>query len=339
MSGKTSARTIDHGFFEERLSAYLDGELAPREHEAIKHHLETCPACQWELETLSQTVRWTRELPTLTVPRVFTVPAPAEPVRSARWRWNFLPVLQGATALIAVLLVFAVAGDLLLGSLGGSQSSDVAYQREMASSDNEATQVVEKVVGEPAAAEAETGIERTVVETVVLESEMVVTQTEAPMALSVPPAESPTESMAVGEGVAPAATPRAPAAAADWESTAELAEEGDEPAADALSPEPEQAMPPAEEAVAGGGEPALTAPAPAPSPLPSCLPTVAAPTEIAVATELAMAPATGRDEVVTEPSSAPDVNWLRVAEVLLGAALFLLVFVTVFLTIERRKAQ
>ena len=328
MSGNKSARTIDHGFFEERLSAYLDGELTPREHEAIEHHLETCPACQWELETLGQTIQWTRELPTLTVPRVFTVPVPVEPARSVRRRWNFLPVLQGATALIAVLLVFAVAGDLLLGSLGGSQAPDMAYQREMASSDIEATQVVEKVLEAPAAAEAEIEM-ATVLETVVVESEMVVTQTEAPMALI----ESPTESMVVGEGVAPAATPRAPAAAAAWESTKEAAEQDGEPPADAVSAEPEQAIPAAEEAVAGGGEPALTVPAPSP------LPAVTAPTEMAVATELAMAPATGRDEAATEPSIVPDVNWLRVVEVLLGAALFLLVFVTVFLTIERRKAQ
>ena len=332
MSGKKSARTIDHGFFEERLSAYLDGELTPREHEAVKHHLETCPACQWELETLNQTIQWTGELPTLTVPRVFTVPAPAEPARTARRRWNFLPVLQGATALIAVLLVFAVAGDLMLGSLGGSQAPDMAYQQEVASSDMEATQVVEKAVEEPAAAEARLEVE-TVLETVVVESEMVVTQTEAPMALSVSPTESPAESMTVGEGVAPAATPRAPAAAAAWENTEEVAEEDAEPAADALSPEPEQAIPPAGEGVAGGGEPVLTVPAPSP------LPTVAAPTDGAAATEMAFAPLVGRDEGATKPSSVPDINWLRVVEVLLGAALFLLVFVTVFLMIERRKAQ
>ena len=331
MSGKKSARTIDHGFFEERLSAYLDGELNPPEHEAVEHHLETCPACQWELETLSQTIQWTRELPTLTVPRVFTVPVPAEPARSARQRWNFLPVLQGATALIAVLLVFAVAGDLILGSLGGSQAPDMAYQREMAPSDIETTQVVEKVVEAPAAAEAEIELQ-TVLETVVVESEMVVTQTEAPMALSV----SPTESLALGEGVAPAATPRAPAAAAAWESTAEAAEENGEPVADAISPEPEQAEPSAEEAVAGGGEPALAAPAP--SSLPSPLPTVAALTEAGAATELASAPLTERDEGATESSIVPDINWLRVGEVLLGAVLVVLVFVTVFLTIERRKA-
>jgi hypothetical protein len=231
--------------------------------------------------------------------------------------------------MIAVLLVFAVAGDLMLGSLGGGQAPDMAYQREVASSDVEVTRVVEKMVEAPAAAEPEAEIERTVVETIVLESEMVVTRTEAPMALR----DSPTESMAVGEGLVPAATPSAPAAETAWESTAEVPEEDGEPVADAISPEPEQAEPSAEEAVAGGGEPAMMVPAPSP------LPSAAAPTESGAATELAFAPLIGRDEGATETSSVPDINWLRVVEVLLGTALFLLVFVTVFLTIERRRAR
>ncbi|NIV32905.1 MAG: hypothetical protein GWN58_26710, partial [Anaerolineae bacterium] len=172
MSWFKSAGTIDHGFFEERLSAYLDGELTAREHEALEHHLETCPACQWDLETLVQTIQWTRELPALTVPQVFTIPVPPEPVTSPRRRWNLLPILQGATALIAVLLVFAVAGDLMLGPLGGRQAPDMAYQQETVASDLEAAKMVEKAVEAPAPAEGETGIERTVVETVVVESEM-----------------------------------------------------------------------------------------------------------------------------------------------------------------------
>lgn len=336
MSRFKSTGTTDHGYFEERLSAYLDGELTSREQEAVKHHLETCSACQWDLETLEQTIQWTRELPALTVPRVFTIPVPPEPVRSPR-RWNLLPVLQGATALIAVLLVFAVAGDMVLGPLGGNQAADTAYQREVVESTTlMATQVVEKAVEEPAAEEVETGTERTVVETVVLESEMVVTQTEAPMALRA----SPTEPM-VGEGLAPAATPRPPEADAAWKNAEEEAKEEDEgeSVADAVAPEPEAAVTPAGEAVAGGGEPALTLPAPSPSPSPSPLPSIKVPTEVAVALELALAPEAGPDEAVTDTSSVSDINWLRMVQVFLGAALVLLAAATIFLTIERRRTR
>jgi len=104
----------EHEYVDERLSAYLDGELTPQERSVVERHLAGCPDCQWNLETLRQTVQWTRELPTLAVPRVFTIPLPARPQRAPRWRWS-LPLLQGATALVALLLVVVVAGDLLLG--------------------------------------------------------------------------------------------------------------------------------------------------------------------------------------------------------------------------------
>ena len=333
MSWFKSAGTTDHGFFEEKLSAYLDGELTPGEHEAVEHHLETCSACQWELETLRQTIQWTRELPTLTVPPVFTIPVPPEPVRSPRRRWNFLPILQGATALIAVLLVFAVAGDMVLGPMGGSQAPDTAYRQELAvPSTMMATQMVEKAVEEPAAEMAEA--ERTVVETLELESEVVVTQTEAPMAVRVVPTEP-----IVGEGMVPAATPMPPEAEADWTSAAEeeAVEEKavvEEPVADEGVPEAEAPLAPAEDATAGGGiEPTLTLSAPLP------LNSVTAPTAGAIATELALAPVAGRDEAATDRPSAPGVNWLRVVEVSLGAALVLLAAATIFLTIERRRAR
>lgn len=330
MSRFKSAGTTEHGYFEERLSAYLDGELTSREREAVKHHLETCSDCQWDLETLGQTVQWTRELPTLTVPRVFTIPVPAEPERSPRRRWNFLPVLQGATALIAVLFVFAVAGDLMFGSLGGAYAPDVAYEREAASSDVVVTQVVEKAVEAPAAAEVEPEFMMTVVETVVLESEMVVTQTEAPMALRI----SPTELAGGGASMTPAATPSVPAAEATWKTVEEKAEEGyGEPATDAAAPEAEAAIPVAEEEVVAGIEATQTLSAPLP------LRTITAPTVVAAATELALASVTARDEAETATTSVPGINWLRVLEVSLGGSLVLLVAATVFLMIERRRAR
>jgi hypothetical protein len=322
MSRFKSARTTEHGYFEERLSAYLDGELTSREHEAVEHHLETCSACQWDLETLGQTIQWTRELPTLTVPRVFTIPVPVEPERSPRRRWNLLPVLQGATALIALLLVFAVGGDIMFGTMG--RAPDSALQRDVAPSGIEVTRVVEKAVEEPVAAEAEPEVERTVVEAIVLESEVVVTQTEAPMALRV----SPTESLVGGEGMAPAATPRAPGAEDAWKNAEEeVKEEDGEQVADAAAPPVEEG------AVAGGGELTLTLPVPSP------LRSVTAPTAVAVATQLALVPIIGRDEAATGTSSVPGIDWLRVVEVSLGAALVLLVAATIFFTIERRRAR
>lgn len=330
MSRFKSAGTTEHGYFEERLSAYLDGELTSREHEAVEHHLATCSACQWNLETLGQTIQWTRELPTLTVPRVFTVPVPAEPERTSRRRWNFLPVLQGATALIAVLLVFAVAGDLMFSALPGGQAPDAAYQREAQPSSIEVTHLVEEAVEEPVAEEVEPEIARTVVETIVVESEVVVTQTEEPMALGI----APTEPLVSGEAMAPAATPGVPGAEDAWKNAEEeVQEEGAEPVADEVEAEAAAAPPAEEGATAGGGEPTLILPAPSP------LRSVTAPTAGAVATQLALVPIVERDEAATGASSVPGINWLRVVEVSLGAALVLLVAATIFFTIERRRAR
>jgi hypothetical protein len=329
MSRFKSAGTTEHGYFEERLSAYLDGELTPHEHEAVEHHLETCSACQWDLETLGQTIQWTRELPMLTVPRVFTIPVPAEPERASWRRWNLLPVLQGATALIAVLLVFAVAGDLMLGRVGMVLAPDTAPQQELAPSSTdvflEVTVEVEKAVEEPA---AEPAPEMMVAETVVVESEVVVTPTEAPMALRM----SPTAPLVSGEALAPVA----PGTEGAWKNGEEEVREEEAAPPEASMDELEadaEAVPVEEGAVAGGGEPTLSLPAPSP-PISDT-----ARTAVAVATQLALAPEMGRDEAATGPSRGLGVNWLRVVEVSLGGVLVLMVAATVFFTIERRRAR
>ena len=55
----------EHHYFEQRLSAYLDGELLPQERDAVKHHLATCQACQWDIDTLAKTgvkKKWDEEV-------------------------------------------------------------------------------------------------------------------------------------------------------------------------------------------------------------------------------------------------------------------------------------
>jgi anti-sigma factor RsiW len=117
--------TTDHGYAEERLSAYLDGELSPQERQAVSQHLSACHACQWQLDTLRQTVQWTRELPTIPVPRVFTIPASVQPVPAPRQRRSVVPLLQGATAFIALLFVVVVASDFALTGVLPSGSGPV----------------------------------------------------------------------------------------------------------------------------------------------------------------------------------------------------------------------
>jgi anti-sigma factor RsiW len=158
--GKSIGQT-EHQYVAGRLSAYLDGELPPSERSAVEHHLATCRSCQWDLATLRQSVQWTRELPTIPLPRAFTVPAPAQPRRAARRRWTFLPLLQGATALVALLLFFVVAGDVMFTGLLPSFE-----QQEQAPAAVAATQVVEEALQVEAVVEleAEVAVEKAVAE-------------------------------------------------------------------------------------------------------------------------------------------------------------------------------
>lgn len=121
----------EHRYTEERLSAYLDGELTPQERVAVEQHLASCQTCRWNLHTLQQTVHLVAGLPTIPIPRAFTIPVTTRRARAPRRSWS-LPLLQGATALVALLLVVVVAGDLLLTGLLPATTSRTAVNHDQA---------------------------------------------------------------------------------------------------------------------------------------------------------------------------------------------------------------
>jgi anti-sigma factor RsiW len=137
--GKKGGKS-EHRWFEERLSAYLDSELPPQERNAVEQHLAHCQDCQWNLKTLRHTVQWMRELPTVPVPRVFTIPVPARPARARQRTWG-LALLQGATALAALLLVFTLAGDLVLTGFTPAPAAEPQIMKEAVVVDEGATEV------------------------------------------------------------------------------------------------------------------------------------------------------------------------------------------------------
>lgn len=339
--GKPDAKT-EHTYFEERLSTYLDGELLPQEQATVEQHLDTCPACQWDLDTLRQTVQWTRDLPTLTVPRVFTVPAPAEPERAARPRWRLVPVMQGATALIALLLFFVVAGDFLLLGNGRQlsapkpmmvQATAPAGAVEEAPAE-EVVMLVEtlevevpKEVVTVVVTEAEMVVETVVVEVeVAVEVEKVVaepTQTPAPAAAE--PAEPVAEATPIEGARAgteePAAEPMAEATSIE-----DVLVEMEEPTAaeaaaqemgEAATEAPLLAAPPpgVTEALDAAGGGALT-----PTMLAPTLRAAVTSTDGAEATELALVPQDEGEPVASRTWGGRGIDWVRVAEYVLGVA-------------------
>jgi len=118
---------------DELLSAYLDDQLSAGERARLEAQLATDPALRAELDTLRRTVALVRDLPPVPIPRNFilpqTVAARPRPVRRARPRralraepqakaWA-APLLTAATAVVSLVFVVVLAGDLLLSGMGG----------------------------------------------------------------------------------------------------------------------------------------------------------------------------------------------------------------------------
>ncbi len=311
---KRDART-EH-VLEERLSAYLDGELSSRDRAAVDRHLSACRHCRWNLETLRQTIRWTASLPAVPVPRAFTIPVQPRPVPVPRWRWS-MPLLQGATALVAVLFFLAVAGNAYL------------------------TRMVPVSQGAPEAAAEGISADAKVVE-VTLEVEAVLEsepagQVESPVS-ELPP-EAPREVSPTGEQAEEpaqemlAAAPALEAEGAETrvseavvEKVVEDADAATETARAAGEAEPEEAM---------------TTPTMLPSPVvatPTRSPSVAAPTVVAKAEVEEVQPAAAEPEQVgTAVVEEPIFPWLGTAEIALGAAFVLLGTITMILMVRRLR--
>lgn len=123
MGGMLIPRARERERRDELLSAYLDGQLGARERARLEAQLATEPALRAELEALRRTVALVRELPTVPIPRNFILaqtmaarPRPARPLRP-RHAWA-APLLTAATAVVSLVFVVVMAGDLLLSGVG-----------------------------------------------------------------------------------------------------------------------------------------------------------------------------------------------------------------------------
>jgi hypothetical protein len=337
MSWLRKPKETEHQYFEKQLSAYLDGELLPGERAAVEQHLAICPSCRWNLKTLRQTAQWTSELPMVRIPRTFTIPVPAQPAPAAR-KWRLVPVLQGATALVALLLFFVVAGDAMLTGF-----QPVSMLRP-------APQVVAVTATMPVLEEGAEPTAERVVETVVVEKEAeTVMMLEAPVA-----EESATEEPAMAEeSVAVEASAEtleeAPAqATAVVEMRATVTPAG---AGEMVGDAREDVT-----AVAGGAAPTASPPEPSlalqASPLPPTVTVMAtaAPTLEPAPTAVAVAPPSAQKEegeALAAPGPEPDsesrhdlkpavLRGVRWMEYVLGVLLIVLVGTTVGAVVWRR---
>lgn len=103
---------------DELLSAYLDGELSPKEQARLEARLAADPDLRARLEALRRTVALVRHLPQVQAPRHFLLTpamiASAQSTPAPRRRW-LAPALTFATATSALLCAVVLAGSLLRG--------------------------------------------------------------------------------------------------------------------------------------------------------------------------------------------------------------------------------
>lgn len=109
MGNNASVTHSDWDVQRERLSAYLDSELATSERAGVQAHLADCEQCQRELAALRQTRDLLRALPAPALPRAFALPlSPSPSERRAMPAWSRpAQALGGLAAMIGLGLLIS----------------------------------------------------------------------------------------------------------------------------------------------------------------------------------------------------------------------------------------
>ena len=348
--------TIEHSYTQERLSPYLDEELPLEERRRVERHLGICSECRCDLDNLRRTAQWTMALPAVPCPRSFTVPVPAVKGRAlgAQRVWG-LPVLQGATALVAVLFLLAVVGQVVLpGTLPASAPAPAALERESLAV-VEATQVAELAAAPQIEATDASEPDEEAIQLMVAEAPAEATAQSDAMVIE--------ETLAVSEALdtqAAAASAAPPGMGVGGEGTdaqsleaevtgAAVKELGEPAGIDTLaavtrvptatveplvSPVPTATtQPPPLRVPTATAEPAL-----APAPTATLVPTIeAAPTLVAEAGAETGTVALDRSGQAAEGTQKTGPRWLTIAELALGIAFVVLGTLTVTLMLRRLR--
>lgn len=114
-----------HTWVDERLSDFIDNQLAPAERARVENHLAGCAQCRASLESMRWTIALVKQAPAPVTNRSFLLPVPARREQSS-FAFGFA---RFATAL-ATLLLCAVIGIDLISQFGGAPLSAPAAMRE-----------------------------------------------------------------------------------------------------------------------------------------------------------------------------------------------------------------
>lgn len=293
---------------QERVNAFLDGELSPQEARRFEAELDQDPELRTELAELRQIKRSLQQLPQVRAPRNYTLdpavygtPAP-EP--ASQW----LPALRVATALTAFFFILTVALDVFTVSEQVPLLSTGAQEAEVADV------VVEEVEVEGEAVPVTKVVTEIAEEPVEEEVEMA---DDAAQLAPAPTEEAAASALAVEEGeeIAEEVPEEVEEEVAEEAVEEEAAEEGEETVAEADVADEDGAARATAVDETGAREPEVAAPA------------VVEETTTARfleqdegEAEIAEAPADMPAEVAVEVPD-PSFSWLRVAQIALGLLL------------------
>lgn len=115
-----------HDRLREKLSAYIDGQLAADEMGLIDEHLAACEACRRELDDLRLTVSAVREIPEVEAPRSFRLVPEQVLERGRRRAAPASDALGNGMRLAGAALAFALAVMVVIdaGNLGGGDGEE-----------------------------------------------------------------------------------------------------------------------------------------------------------------------------------------------------------------------
>ncbi|KAA3654727.1 MAG: hypothetical protein DWQ04_34170 [Chloroflexi bacterium] len=256
---------------QEQITAYVDGELSPRERQHFEQLMADDPGLQAEVADLQQFKQNLRQLPRRRVPRNFTLDPARYQMPQRQPLLQLYPAMRVATVLTAVFLIIAVSAELLTfgGALENSTASEpVAMQSapaDEAAMDTAADSAMEEMAVEEEAVEEET-ITFEAAEPVELAEEAPAEEVAAEPEIEIA-AEVEVESeieVIEAEEVAEEALPEEPAPAP--EQTARATPVKIDPQLDTMTSEGESMDDGAENAAAGSDAPAAAL-APTPSPV------------------------------------------------------------------------
>src|SRR3954463_2609662 len=108
------------GHVSDLLSAYIDNQLSPAEHDSVRRHLQACVDCRGDYIELRATQRMLRSMPAAVPPRAFTLtPELARQTRPTRLSWlaRLLAPNNASRYALGSAMSFALLALIFMGTL------------------------------------------------------------------------------------------------------------------------------------------------------------------------------------------------------------------------------